>query len=136
MAAWIAALAALAVPASALADSRMPKAAYADVQLPDSDQENAARALMETIRCLVCQGQSVADSDSELAGDMRSLIRTRIAQGESSDSIRTWLVSRYGNWVTYKPPLSPLTAPIWLAPVGLLLIGLVLVRGRLRRRRV
>ncbi len=121
---------------TAWADSRMPKAPYADVQLPDANQERDARALMESIRCLVCQGQSIADSDSDLAGDMRSLIRARIAQGESAQSIRSWLISRYGNWVTYEPPFSLLTAPIWLAPLGLLLVGLMLVGGRLRRRRL
>ena len=125
----------LIVPTALQADSRMPKAPYADVQLPEADKEREARALMESIRCLVCQGQSIADSDSELAGDMRSLIRTRIAQGESAQSIRKWLISRYGDWVTYEPVFSPITAPVWLAPIALLAVGLLLVRGRLRRRR-
>ena len=73
---------------------------------------------METIRCLVCQGQSIADSDAEMAGDMRSLIRTRIAAGESPEQIRAWLISRYGDWVTYDPPLEPVTWPLWAAPVA------------------
>ena len=62
---------ALAAAAPALADSLLPPARYANVQLPDARQERQARALMETVRCLVCQGQSIADSNAEMAGDMR-----------------------------------------------------------------
>jgi cytochrome c-type biogenesis protein CcmH len=123
------------VPASpAFADSLLPAAPYADVQLPDPGQERQARALMETIRCLVCQGQSIADSDAEMAGDMRSLIRERIAAGETPAQIRAWLISRYGDWVTYEPTLQPLTWPLWAAPILLILAGLWLARGRFRRR--
>jgi len=127
------ALAGAAAPA--FADSLLPAARYANVQLPDPGQERQAKALMETIRCLVCQGQSIADSDAEMAGDMRSLIRERIAAGESPASIRAWLISRYGEWVTYTPAFEPATWPLWAAPVVLLLGGLWLARGRFRRKR-
>ena len=123
------------ISSAAIADSQLAKAEYADVQLADAAQEKAAKALMESIRCLVCQGQSIADSDAEMAADMRSLIRTRIAQGEKPEDIRAWLVERYGNWVTYEPPLSALTAPVWIAPIVFFIFGLVLVSGRLRRRK-
>ena len=126
---------ALFVAAPALADSLLPAAPYADVQLPDARQERRAKALMETIRCLVCQGQSIADSDAEMAGDMRSLIRERIQRGEEPEAIRAWLISRYGDWVSYEPTLQPLTWPLWAAPVLLLLAGLWLARGRFRRGR-
>ena len=126
---------ALAAAAPALADSLLPPARYANVQLPDARQERQARALMETVRCLVCQGQSIADSNAEMAGDMRSLIRERIAAGESPESIRAWLISRYGEWVTYTPELEPATWPLWAAPIVLLLGGLWLARGRFRRKR-
>jgi len=126
---------ALAAAAPALADSLLPPARYANIQLPDPRQERQAKALMETIRCLVCQGQSIADSDAEMAGDMRSLIRERIAAGESPSSIRAWLISRYGDWVTYTPEFEPITWPLWAAPVLLLLGGLWLARGRFRWRR-
>ena len=126
---------ALLLATPALADSLLPAAEYADTQLPDPRQEAQAKALMETIRCLVCQGQSIADSDAEMAGDMRSLIRRRIAAGENPGQIRAWLVSRYGNWVTYEPPLEPVTWPLWAAPVLFVLAGLWLARGRFRRRR-
>lgn len=125
----------LAVATPALADSLMPAAPYANTQLPDPRKEAQARALMETIRCLVCQGQAIGDSDAEMAGDMRSLIRTRIQAGESPEQIRDWLVSRYGNWVTYNPPLEPVTWPLWAAPVLLVLLGLFLARGRFKRRK-
>ena len=122
----------LAVPV--LADSLLPPAEYANTQLPDPRQEREAKALMETLRCLVCQGQSIADSDAEMAGDMRSMIRQRIAAGESPEAIRAWLISRYGAWVTYSPPFEPATWLLWAAPLLLLLAGLLLARGRFRRR--
>jgi cytochrome c-type biogenesis protein CcmH len=127
------ALALLAAPA--LADSTLPAAKWANEQLPDAGQEAQARALMETIRCVVCQGQSIADSDAELAGDMRAMVRSRIAAGEKPEAIRRWLIDRYGQWVSYKPLVEPLTWPLWLAPLVLLGIGAVLARGRFRRRR-
>jgi cytochrome c-type biogenesis protein CcmH len=127
--------AALCAPAPALADSLMPPAEYADTQLPDPRQEREAKALMETIRCLVCQGQSIADSDAEMAGDMRALVRQRIRAGESPEQIRAWLISRYGDWVSYAPRLEPVTWPLWAAPLVLLLAGAWLARKRLRRRR-
>lgn len=128
------ALALLASP-PAQADSSLPPAPYADTQLADPRQEAEAKALMESIRCLVCQGQSIADSDAEMAGDMRSLIRHRIAAGESSDAIRDWLIERYGAAVSYEPPFEPLTWPLWAAPILFVLAGLWLARGRFRRRR-
>ncbi len=124
----------LAVTAPALADSLLPAAEYADTQLPNPRQEAQAKALMETIRCVVCQGQAISDSDAEMAGDMRSMIRTRIRDGESPEQIRAWLIGRYGNWVTYDPPLEPITWPLWAAPVVLLVAGLLLARNRFRRR--
>jgi cytochrome c-type biogenesis protein CcmH len=121
--------------APGLADSTMPAAKWANEQLPDAGQEAKARDLMLTIRCIVCQGQSIADSDAELAGDMRSLVRTRIAQGETPDQIKQWLIDRYGAFITYEPPLAPITWPLWLAPLLLLAVGVVLARGRFRKRR-
>ena len=125
----------LAISAPALADSNLPPAQWADRQLPDARQEAQARALMEQLRCLVCQGQSIADSDAELAGDMRHLVRTRIAAGQSPGEVRRWLVERYGNWVSYKPPVEPATWPLWAAPLVLFALGAWLARARLKRRR-
>lgn len=126
-------LAVMAVPA--LADSTLPAARYANEQLADPAREAQARDLMLTIRCIVCQGQSIADSDAELAGDMRALVRSRIEAGETPEAIRQWLIDRYGNWVTYQPPLEPITWPLWIAPLLLLGGGAYLARGRFRKRR-
>lgn len=126
---------ALVAATPALADSLMPAARYANTQLPDARQEAQAKALMEQIRCLVCQGQAISDSDAEMAGDMRSLIRTRIQAGETPDQVRDWLISRYGNWVTYNPPLEPITWPLWAAPLVMIAFGLWLARGRFKRKK-
>ena len=125
----------LLLTAPAVADSDLPAAAWANRQLPDARQEARARGLMEEIRCLVCQGQSIADSDAELAGDMRALIRQRIAKGEKPEQVRAWLVDRYGAWVSYRPPVEPLGWPLWAAPLILLGAGAWLLRRRLVRRR-
>ena len=124
---------ALAITAPVLADSSLPPSPWAYRQLPDPRQEARAKALMEELRCLVCQGQSIADSDAELAGDMRALVRERIAAGEAPGDIRAWLVERYGDWVSYAPPVEPLTWPLWAAPILLLGAGGWLLRARLKR---
>ncbi|QNM83257.1 cytochrome c-type biogenesis protein CcmH [Sphingomonas sabuli] len=124
----------LVLASPAWADSDMPPAYWADRQLPDAGQEARALALMEELRCLVCQGQSIADSDAEMAGDMRDLVRRRIAAGERPAQIRGWLVERYGAWITYRPPAEPVTWPLWIAPLVLLGGGLALVAARLKRR--
>jgi cytochrome c-type biogenesis protein CcmH len=129
----IAAVLALASPA--LADSNLPPAYWADRQLPDPKQEAQAQALMDELRCLVCQGQSIADSNAELAGDMRDLVRRRIAAGEKPAAIRAWLIQRYGSWISYKPTAEPAAWPLWLAPLALLLAGGFLLRHRIRLRR-
>jgi cytochrome c-type biogenesis protein CcmH len=126
-------LLALLIAQPAFADSNLPPAYWSDRQLPDAKQEARAQALMEELRCLVCQGQSIADSDAELAGDMRDLVRRRIAAGEKPAAIRGWLIQRYGTWISYKPTAEPAAWPLWLAPLALLLIGAWLIRRRIRR---
>ena len=128
------AFALLLAPVAAGAQSRLPPAALSDTQLPDPAQEAQAMALMQELRCLVCQSQSIADSDAEMAGDMRALVRRRIAAGERPEAIRAWLVARYGHWVSYDPPLGAVTGPLWALPVLLLLIGGLVARGSFRRR--
>ncbi|WP_375271034.1 cytochrome c-type biogenesis protein [Sphingomonas sp.] len=124
------ALALVAVPAAA----QRPPAALAYTQLRDPAQEAEARALMETLRCLVCQGQSIADSDADMAGDMRALVRQRIAGGERPDEVRAWLIARYGDYVTFDPPIGGTTWPLWFAPIALLGIGVMIARASFRRR--
>ena len=131
---WIACLAAaLAFGAPAIADDTMPPAPYAYRQLDDPAKEAKAQALMETIRCLTCQSQSIADSDASMAGDMRSQIRQRIAAGEQPEAIRKWLIERYGDYITYSPRVTRLTWPLFAAPVAILLLALVLLRKRFTR---
>ena len=122
----------LLLGAPLLADSSLPPAYWANRQLPDPRQEARAEALMEELRCLVCQGQSIADSDAELAGDMRDLVRRRIAAGERPDAVRSWLIQRYGTWISYKPTAEPAAWPLWLAPLALLLAGAWILRRRIK----
>lgn len=117
------------------AQTALPPAQLANRQLSDPRQEAQARALMEEIRCLVCAGQSIADSDADMAGDMRAMVRERIAAGESPDEVRAWLIGRYGDAVSYNPPWSWRSAPLWIAPLIVLAFGLWLARGLFRRRR-
>jgi cytochrome c-type biogenesis protein CcmH len=126
---------ALLVATPALADSLLPPARWANVQLPDPAQERQAKALMEAIRCLVCQGESIADSPAEMAGDMRSLIRERIQAGESAESIRTWLVTRYGDRISLQPSFGWGNLTLFAVPLLLLVGGAFLARGRFRRRK-
>ncbi|WP_242138729.1 MULTISPECIES: cytochrome c-type biogenesis protein [unclassified Sphingomonas] len=125
----------LLLTAPAFADSSLPPAPLANVQLKDPAKEAQAQALMATLRCVVCQGQSIADSNAEMAGDMRSLVRTRIEGGQSPAQIRDWLIARYGDYISYDPPFSALTAPLWIAPLLLLVLGVWLARASFKRRR-
>lgn len=124
----------LLLAAPALADSSLPPAPDANRQLADPAKEAEAKRLMETLRCLVCQGQSIADSDAEMAGDMRALVRQRIAAGERGPQVRDWLIKRYGDYVSYDPPMSQVTAPLWLAPLVLLAIGILIASRSFKRR--
>jgi len=110
-------------------------AAAPDAPLRDPAQEATARALMQELRCLVCQHQSIADSDADMAIDMRAIVRERIAAGEKPDDIRAYLVSRYGDFVTFNPPKSGATLLLWLAPVGFLGIGALAAWRLFARRR-
>ena len=117
------------------AQDLLPPAPYAYRQIDDPALEAKAQALMETLRCLKCQSQSIADSDAPMAGDMRHQVRTRIAAGEDPEAVRAWLVERYGDYVSYKPTVSSTTWPLFAIPLVLLvLVGLILWR-RLGRAR-
>ena len=120
----------LLVAAPLGAQDSLPPAPYAYRQLDDPAQEAKAQALMETLRCLKCQSQSIADSDAPMAGDMRNQVRQRIAAGEEPEAIRAWLVERYGDYVSYAPRVTALTWPLFAAPLVLLLIAAALLRRR------
>ncbi len=128
----LALVALLAIPATA--QDKLPPAPYAYRQLADPAQEAKAHALMQTLRCLQCQGQSIADSDAPIAGDMRHQVRIRIEAGEDPEAIRQQLIESYGDYVSYAPVVNKLTWPLFAIPVLLLfVIGLVL-RRRLTAR--
>lgn len=129
-----AALFALLLTFPAAAQDSMPPAPYAYRQLDDPAQEAKAQELMETLRCLKCQSQSIADSDAPMAGDMRSQVRLRIAQGEEPDEIRGWLMERYGDYVSYKPEVSATTWPLFAIPVVLLALAGIILWRRMGRR--
>jgi cytochrome c-type biogenesis protein CcmH/NrfF len=115
------------------AQDLLPPAPYAYQQLDDPALEARAQTLMETLRCLKCQSQSIADSDAPMAGDMRHQVRTRIAAGERPDEIRAWMVERYGDYVSYKPAISARTWPLFAVPLLLLVLAVLVVRRRLGR---
>jgi cytochrome c-type biogenesis protein CcmH len=123
----------LALLAALLLASPLLAQDYSEVSLPDARQEAQALALMDSIRCVVCQGQPISGSNADLAGDMRRTIRERIAAGETPNQVRAWLISRYGDWVSFKPQVKPDTAPLWLIPIMALLAGVWLVSRRIKR---
>jgi len=98
-----------------------------DEVMKDPALEARARTLSAELRCMVCQNQSIDDSDATLARDIRVLIRQRIAEGESNDQVRAYLVSRYGDFILLKPPLQFDTLILWLSPFLVLGAGLVAI---------
>jgi cytochrome c-type biogenesis protein CcmH len=104
-----------------------------DEVMKDPALETRARGLSSELRCLVCQNESIDDSEAPLARDIRILIRERIGKGESNDSVRDYLVSRYGDFILLKPPFKPETLLLWLSPV--LTLGLGVAAALYARRR-
>jgi len=121
----------LVLSSPAAAQDSLPPAPYAYQQIEDPALEAKAQALMETLRCLKCQSQSIADSDAPMAGDMRHQVRTRIAAGEDPEAVRAWLVQRYGDYVSYKPTVSTTTWPLFAIPLVLLALVALVLRRRL-----
>ena len=105
-------------------------------RLDDPQQEERARELSRGLRCLVCQNQSIEDSNAALAKDLRRIVRERIVAGDSDEEIYAYLVARYGDWVLMQPPVNDRTILLWLAPGLILLIGAVAVFVMIRRRPV
>jgi len=104
-----------------------------DEVMKDPAQEARARELSAQLRCLVCQNESIDESEASLAKDIRLLIRERIAQGESNDQVKDFLVSRYGDFILLKPPLKPETIVLWFGPPAMLVIGAFFVLRASRR---
>ncbi|MGE0665973.1 MAG: cytochrome c-type biogenesis protein CcmH [Sphingomonadales bacterium] len=106
-----------------------------EAMLPDPAQEARARGIMEDLRCLVCQNQSITDSNADLAKDLRGIVRERVAAGESDTQVRQYMVDRYGDWILMKPPFNARTALLWLAPALLLAAGGIGAWAFVRRQR-
>ena len=113
-------------------------AAYAvqpDEIMSDPVKESRARDLSRELRCMVCQNQSIDDSDAPLARDLRVLVRERLVAGDSDAEVLDFLTARYGDFVLLKPRLTAHTALLWLAPFAIVLAGVFAVIAFLRRRR-
>jgi cytochrome c-type biogenesis protein CcmH len=119
----------------ALATSPGALAVQPDEILGDATLETRARALSKELRCMVCQNQSIDDSDAPLARDLRVLVRERLQAGDSDYEVINFLVSRYGEFVLLKPRFSALTAALWLSPAVILLIGAFSLLLAFRRSR-
>jgi cytochrome c-type biogenesis protein CcmH len=120
---WLALLLLLAVSAT-----------FADELAPQ--HESRYRALVQELRCLVCQNQSIADSNAPLAQDLRDQVRSQLVAGKSDREIMDYLTARYGDFVLYRPRFKATTALLWLAPAILILIGAVMAVRFARARRV
>jgi len=102
--------------------------------LKDPKQEERARDLSKGLRCLVCQNQSIDDSDAELARDLRVIVRERIAAGDTNEQVEKFVVDRYGDYVLLKPPFKATTYLLWFGPLALFLIAIGTMVGFYRRR--
>ena len=103
--------------------------------LSDSKLENRARNLSKGIRCLVCQNQSIDDSDSELAKDLRKIIRIKIVEGKKDKEINDFLVEKYGNFILMKPPFYSETFLLWSSPFIIVFIGFIIIFFSLKKTR-
>jgi cytochrome c-type biogenesis protein CcmH len=130
-AAWRAAIVAVVVAAALPAMAVQP-----DEVLKDPVLEARARALSRELRCMVCQNQSIDDSEAPLARDLRILVRERLTAGDTDPQVLDFLVARYGEFVLLKPRFEWHTAVLWLTPVVALIAGAIAMIAALRRRRV
>jgi cytochrome c-type biogenesis protein CcmH len=127
---------ALRIAALAVALACAPAAALAvqpDEVLADPALEARARAISAELRCMVCQNQSIDDSDAELARDLRVIVRERLSAGDTDQAVMDFVVARYGEFVLLKPQFNARNALLWSAPFVILLLGGLLVVRRWRR---
>ncbi len=104
-------------------------------QLSDPKQQESYETLTKELRCLVCQNQTIADSNAELAGDLRRQVYEMLQQGKTEQEIIRFMTDRYGDFVLYKPPFAGKTSVLWIAPVLFLLMGLMTIFFVIRRKR-
>lgn len=127
-------LGALVTCALAFAVSTQVRAVFVEERLDDPVLEARAHEISEGIRCLVCQNQSIMDSNADLAKDLRGIVRERIAAGDSNDAVQQYLVDRYGDWVLLNPPLKMRTLLLWGFPFAALFFGAIFVVRFLRSK--
>lgn len=127
----------LCVSAAILFSVGRPQSASAarldGIDLPEQ-YEGRYKKLIDDLRCLVCQNETLADSDAELAADLRREIREKMVKGQSDKEITEFLVARYGDFVLYNPPVKPTTLMLWYGPFGLLALGVLVAVITIRRR--
>lgn len=127
----------LCASAAILLFSGMPQPASAakldGIDLPEQ-YEARYKALIDDLRCLVCQNETLADSDADLAADLRREIREKMVSGQSDKQITAFLVARYGDFVLYDPPVKPTTLMLWYGPFALLAFGVLIAVITIRRR--
>lgn len=104
-------------------------------QLANPEQQEIYESLTSELRCLVCQNQTIADSNAELAGDLRRQVYEMLQQGKSREEILRFMTERYGDFVLYKPPFKTKTGLLWLGPAAFLMIGLIVVFVYVRRKK-
>ena len=121
--------------AALLAFSALAFGQASEIEHPDAKVEERLKGLAEELRCLVCQNQTIADSNAPLALDLRNQIRGQIAAGRSDEQIRGYMVDRYGDFVLYRPPFKAATALLWVGPFALLALGAGIAFAVARRRK-
>ena len=124
----------LMLAAPAFAQGSGPTPALANRQLPDPAKEAEATRLMHSLRCIQCQGQSIADSDASMAATMRAEVRQQILAGQKPEAVRVWMIERYGEWVSFEPDFKGAGLLLWLTPLIMLFVSFWLARGLFRRR--
>lgn len=105
-----------------------------DEILKDKLLEERARVISKELRCLVCQNQSIDDSDAPLARDLRVLVRERLQAGESDEKVIKFVVDRYGDFVLLRPPIKASTLALWISPIAILIVGVILLLMRFRKQ--
>ena len=125
----------LLVTLALLAPAARALAVQPDEMLPDPALETRARALSKELRCMVCQNQSIDDSDAPLARDLRLIVREHLRAGETDQQVLDFLIARYGEFVLLRPRFAPHTALLWLTPLGVLVIGALGIAMSARRQR-
>lgn len=117
---------------SLLLTTQAMSVAVDELTLDDPERESYARTIMKEIRCLVCQNQSIEDSNADLAKDLRQIVREQVATGKDADEVKAYLVERYGDWVLLSPPVKGSTFILWASPFLLLLLVILMVVMRKR----